>query len=199
MIRFTLALGLISIMLAALSGCGPAAPVAGFVAVPLTAYAPEEVQFSDLSEGNVSSWAWDFDSDGLIDSALQNPKHVYTNPGNYTVSLTVVGPGGNSTAAKSDYLRFEPCPSFANFIAEPVEMEGVHPIQFTDLSIPPSGNITSWAWDFKSDGEIDNTEQNPEHTYLRTGVYSVTLTVTTSECEDTVTKHEYITITGCSH
>ena len=103
MIRFTLALGLISIMLAALSGCGPAAPVAGFVAVPLTAYAPEEVQFSDLSEGNVSSWAWDFDSDGLIDSALQNPKHVYTNPGNYTVSLTVVGPGGKVLAPRVLY------------------------------------------------------------------------------------------------
>jgi PKD repeat protein len=79
-------------------------------------------------------------------------------------------------------------------------MEGRHPIQFTDLSVTDAamGHVTSWAWDFNSDGRIDSNEQNPTHTYTRNGLYSVTLTVITPECEDTLTRHEYIRITGCS-
>jgi PKD repeat protein len=197
MIRAALALVLIPIMLAAFAGCGTAPPEADFSALPLSAYAPEEVQFTDLSEGNVSSWAWDFDGDGVIDSILPNPTQVFANPGNYTVSLTVTGPGGNSTQVKADYIEMVPCPRFADFVADNTVMEGRHPIQFTDLTIPPVGNVTSWAWDFETDGVIDSYEQNPEHTYRTDGDYTVTLTVTTSECDDTLTRHEYIDVSGC--
>jgi len=196
MTRTAAALVVILLVLAALAGCG-SPPKADFSATPLSGYAPEEVQFNDLSEGNVTSWAWDFDGDGVIDSTEQNPVHLFANPGNFTVSLTVTGSGGNSTSVKTDYLHITPCPHFADFVAEPTEMSGRHPIQFTDLSVAPSGNITSWAWDFSSDGRIDSTEQNPTYTYQRNGKYDVTLTVTTPECSDTVTKHGYITVTGC--
>jgi PKD repeat protein len=198
MTRAVLTLGLISLLLAGLSGCGPTAPEAAFSAIPLNGYAPEEVQFTDLSEGNVTSWEWDFDSDGVVDSILQNPTHLFGNPGNYTVSLTVDGSGGNSTEVRVDYLQFIPCPRFADFVADPTEMSGRHPIQFTDLSSSTSGNVTSWKWDFDSDGKIDSTEQNPQHTYNRNGLYAVSLTVTTPECDDTLTKHDYIKVTGCS-
>ncbi len=196
MIRIAAALGLISLVLAGLTGCGDTPPPeAAFGATPLSAYAPERVEFSDLSEGNVTSWAWDFDSDGIIDSTERNPKHNYANPGNYTVTLTVAGSGGNSTEVKTSYLQFEPCPSFANLVSETTTMNGVHPMQFTDLS---TGNITSWEWDFESDGRIDSREQHPKHTYRTNGLYSVTLTVTTEECEDTYTIYDYIKVEGCS-
>ena len=197
MTRMAAALVVILLVLAALAGCGSSPPKAAFSAIPLTGYAPEEVQFSDLSEGNVTSWAWDFNGDGVIDSTDENPIHLFANPGNFTVSLTVTGPGGNNTDVKTDYLRIMACPHFADFVAETTSMSGQHPIQFTDLSVAPSGNITSWAWDFDSNGRIDSTVQNPTYTYARNGKYSVTLTVTTPECSDTLTKHDYITITGC--
>ncbi|MCR9248750.1 MAG: PKD domain-containing protein [bacterium] len=54
---------------------------------------PLTVQFTDLSYSNqpsgITSWAWDFDSDGTIDSTLQNPSHTYTSCGRYDVTLTV--------------------------------------------------------------------------------------------------------------
>nr|WP_319374819.1 PQQ-binding-like beta-propeller repeat protein [uncultured Methanobacterium sp.] len=53
---------------------------------------PLTVQFNDTSLGLITSWAWDFDNDGKIDSTLQNPIYTYTKPGNYTVKLTVTGP-----------------------------------------------------------------------------------------------------------
>jgi len=197
MTRMAAALVVIMLVLAALAGCGSSPPTADFSAMPLTGYAPEQVQFTDLSTGNVTSWAWDFNGDGVIDSAERNPVYLFANPGNYTVSLTVTGPGGNATSTKEGYLSIMPCPRFADFTVSATSMSGRHPLQFTDLSMAPSGNITSWAWDFDSNGRIDSTEQDPSYTYLRNGKYSVTLTVTSTECSDTLTKHEYITVTGC--
>lgn len=199
--RIFVAAALVLISVAGITGCGGSnPPEADFAALPLTGYAPEVVQFTGLSQGNVTSWAWDFNSDGAIDSELQNPVYVFTHPGNYTVSLTVSGADGNDTEVKAEYIELIPCPNFADFIAEPTSMAGRHPIQFTDVSSPDPllGNTTSWEWDFNSDGTIDSTEQNPTYTYIRNGIYSVTLTVTTPGCcEDTLTKHDYITITGC--
>ncbi|HEX6810307.1 MAG TPA: PKD domain-containing protein, partial [Planctomycetota bacterium] len=33
--------------------------------------------FTDRSVGNPTSWAWDFENDGIVDSTLQNPVHTY--------------------------------------------------------------------------------------------------------------------------
>ena len=47
------------------------------------------------------------------------------------------------------------------------------PVQFTDASV---GGVTDWAWDF-GDGTT-STEQNPLHTYVANGKFTVKLTVT---------------------
>ena len=195
MTRLFVIISVVALSLANMVGCGPAAPEADFSASPLGGYAPEDIQFTDLSTGNVTSWQWDFNDDGVLDSTLQNPLQTFINPGNYTVSLVVAGEGGNDTEVKTEYIVITPCPKFAEFIAEPTSMSGRNPIQFTDIS---TGNVTSWSWDFDSDGAIDSNEQNPQHTYTRNGMYSVTLTVSTSECTDTLTKYHHIKITGCS-
>jgi PKD repeat protein len=93
-----------------------------------------------------------------------------------------------------EFVRVVPCPRFADFIAEPTVGVGTTTVQFTDKS---TGNVTSWAWDFESDGIIDSTEQNASHIYSKNGNYTVTLTIATPECSDTITKWDYISITGC--
>ncbi|MBN1620011.1 VCBS repeat-containing protein, partial [candidate division WOR-3 bacterium] len=52
-------------------------------------HAPFTVQFTDMtySKPPASSWAWDFDSDGTIDSYEENPFHTYDVPGIFTVTL----------------------------------------------------------------------------------------------------------------
>ncbi len=155
---------------------------------------PLEVQFTDQSSGNVTAWEWDFNNDGVVDSIEQNPLYTYDNVGNYTISLYVSGRDGNSTEVRTDYIKVIPCPRFADFIAEPTSGAGVTTVQFTDKS---TGNVTAWAWDFESDGVIDSTVQNPTYTYSRNGLYSVTLTITTAICTDTITRWDYINITGC--
>ncbi len=78
-------------------------PVAEFTASPTSGAAPLQVQFTDLSTGQVNAWLWDF-GDGFT-STLQNPTHTYALTGTFTVSFTVIGPGGSNTEVKVDYIQ----------------------------------------------------------------------------------------------
>jgi PKD repeat protein len=82
---------------------GPAQSVDFDGAPQLSGPAPLTVNFTDLSTGNPTAWAWTF-GDGQT-STLQNPPHTYQNPGNYTVSLTVsFATGPPLTATKANYV-----------------------------------------------------------------------------------------------
>ena len=77
-------------------------PVANFSATPTSGTAPLQVQFADASTGSVTSWSWVFGDGGT--STSQNPSHIYSAPGTYTVSLTVSGPGGSNTDTQNGYI-----------------------------------------------------------------------------------------------
>ncbi len=78
-----------------------------FTAAPTTTCAPlEAVTFTDQSVGFPSSWTWDF-GDGTY-SVLQHPRHVYQWPGTYTVTETVRGSCGTSTATKTNLITVNP-------------------------------------------------------------------------------------------
>lgn len=64
------------------------------------------VSFTDLSQQGVN-WLWDF-GDGST-SAAQNPDHIYREPGDYEVTLTVTDVNGCiSTIVKGKYVVFAP-------------------------------------------------------------------------------------------
>lgn len=93
----------------------------------------------------------------------------------------------------ADFIA-EPTPANCQIREEGLSCTGTTTVQFKDKS---TGEITSWAWDFENDGVVDRTEQNPDHTYRTNGNYTISLTITTPDCQDTETKQEYISITGC--
>ena len=76
---------------------------AGFTANPTSGMRPLTVAFSDASSGEVTGWSWNF-GDGTT-STEQNPSHIYSRPGAYTVTLSVAGPGGDDTATRTDYIK----------------------------------------------------------------------------------------------
>ncbi len=150
---------------------GVSQQVANFSASPRTGYHPLEVNFSDLSAGGPTSWAWDFgDGDS---STVRHPTHIYTEKGSYTVTLKVSNDEGSDSITKQAYIIVTaPEPPVAGFSHSPgVGMEPLT-VQFTDQS---SGVPTSWAWDFGDN--TTSSEQHPSHTYLSSGTYTVTLTV----------------------
>jgi GH15 family glucan-1,4-alpha-glucosidase len=57
----------------------------------------DTVQFTDTSEGDITSWSWDF-GDGAT-SSQQNPSHSYSSSGTYTVELQITDSNGNTDTA----------------------------------------------------------------------------------------------------
>ena len=110
-----------------------------------------------LSE-NVVGWLWDFGDGSPLDST-QNPSHVYTEPGDYTVSLKVNNAiGCADSISREAYITIYP--PLANFSANPTfGMSIPHTVFFTDQSTLPD----TWFWDF-GDGST-STAQNPIHSY----------------------------------
>ena len=155
----------------------------------------DQVDFTDISAGNPTSWEWDFEDDGTIDSYVQNPSFYYTEPGTYTVSLTISDGTNTDTETKVDYIYVEQLyvPAEAEFIADQTTVSLGAAIQFTDQSFGPPD---TWAWDFDNDGTVDSNEQNPQYTYTSPGVYTVSLTVENMNGPDTETKVDYITVSG---
>jgi Zn-dependent metalloprotease len=77
-------------------------------------------------------------------------------------------------------------PPIAEFSASPVRGAVPLTVNFTDLSV----GAASLLWDFGDGGT--STLQNPTHTYLNTGAYSPSLTVTNACGSDTEIKTDYI-------
>lgn len=103
----------------------------------------------------------------------------------YINSLT---PGSSDyTADQSAIISIKPQ---INFTAEPKIGFAPLEVQFTTS---PDTDIVGWEWDF-GDGDT-STEQEPVHTYIHEGKYSVSMTVTfANDTEYTLTKKEYITV-----
>jgi PKD repeat protein len=154
---------------------GPAlAPVAEFSAQPLSGAAPLTVNFTDQSTNFPTSWLWDF-GDGDT-STSQHPSHIY-DPGIYTVTLTISNTAGSDTETKPGYVTATGL--MAKFSATPVKGTVPLTVTFSDdsraVGVP---TLTGWDWDFGDGGTA--TAQNPVHTYVQTGTFTVTLTVSNS-------------------
>ena len=81
-------------------------------------------------------------------------------------------------------------PPVADFSADATDVFTGAVVTFTDLS---TNNPTTWDWSF---GDMTaSTEQNPTHTYIEAGVYTVSLTTTNEGGSNTATKTDYMTVT----
>ncbi len=151
---------------------------------------PLSVLFTDTSTGTPSAWNWSF-GDGT-NSTQQNPVHVYSTAGNYTVKLTVTNAEGSNTTTKADYIKVGATPlPVANFWGSPVSGNAPLNVTFKDNS---TGSPTSWNWSF-GDGTY-STIQNPKHTYSTAGNYTVKLTASNAAGNNTRTKASYIKVQG---
>jgi len=91
---------------------------------------------------------------------------------------------------KENYIEvLNPFAVEAQFSATPTE--GTFPliVLFNDNSIGP---ITSWLWDF-GDGNV-STNQNPSHTYITEGKFTIKLKISNEQESDSLTKADLINI-----
>ncbi|MBF0606584.1 MAG: VCBS repeat-containing protein [Magnetococcales bacterium] len=98
---------------------------ADFKASSTTVAVNTPVTFSDLSTGNITSWQWDFENDGVIDSTSQNPTHTYTAPGTYSVNLYVKDSDGKTDYdSKGAYIKVTSATSAGHALGSKVDLNG---------------------------------------------------------------------------
>jgi len=73
-------------------------------------YLGDEVQFTDNSIGEPTTWEWDFQNDGVYDSSEQHPVHIYNAEGIYSVKLKVTRNTAVDTLVKEDLVTVEAIP-----------------------------------------------------------------------------------------
>lgn len=158
-------------------------PDVDFVGDDLNGCHEHTTEFTDLTYPTPVQWQWNFGDEGSLGNttAIQNPVHLFSGPGLYTISLEVESADGcvNDTT-KTDYVEVYALP-YASFLMDP-EVTNIldATISFTDVSV---GDIANWNWSFGTGDQ--STDQNPIYTYEDTGTYTVWLHVTTIHgCED---------------
>jgi PKD repeat protein len=139
----------------------------------------EEMVFTNTTIPGIppTTWyEWDF-GDGIT-STLENPTHLYTAAGTYTVTLTAFNEYISDTY--SMVVEVLPLPA-AGFTYAVDELT----VTFTNTSTA----ATDYLWDFGD--STTSTETNPIHTYAAEGTYTVTLSASgscgTDEFTDWVT------------
>ena len=163
----------------------PERPVAGY---PVTFNA----SLSTPEGGEIVNYTWDFGDENVTTVTSPVINHVYTTPGNYTVTLNVTDSEGLwDTESKSITVRGNPVAKFTYSPERPIMNE---PVTFNaSLSTSDGGTIVSYFWNY-GDG-TNGTGMIVEHTYTTTGNYTVTLTITDSE-ELTGTAQATFTVRG---
>lgn len=162
-------------VVAGVPGGGTPAPVAAFNISPAGGVAPLSISFSDVSTNNPTTYAWDFDGDGIIDWTTKTPPPFnYTIPGTYQASLTVSNGVVSSSATRTISITAPPGP-VANFTASPQSGTAPLAVTFTNTSTS-TAPITSYAWDFGNGTTATTVGPFPKS--YAAGTYTVTLTVT---------------------
>lgn len=136
------------------------------------------VNTSFVNSGTLT-YSWDF-GDGNM-SNEESPKHIYENPGTYSVELVATSDLG-SVASYDALVTIHPLPS-ATMVMDNV-CNGT-PTQFTNLSSISGGSMT-YSWDFGDSNT--STEYQPSHLYDTAGTYSVQMIAASNySCVDTTT------------
>lgn len=144
-------------------------PVAQFRPFDTVKCSGNEIKFVCPFAETGTSYYWDF-GDGS-NATVQQPRHIYTAEGMYTVKLKVALQSGCADSSVQENLirivdpvaKFTMSDSFRN--CPPLI------IQFNNQSV----NGIDEVWDF-GDGSSTN-ERNPSHFYSVAGTYTVSLTV----------------------
>ncbi len=163
-------------------------PVADFTVSDTDICPGTEVQFADASiaDTTLTRWTWDFGDTGT--GTGQNPTHVYTDPGTYTVTLTIRNVNGcESQVVKTALIRVSTPPE-VQFV--PSALSGCAPLTltFNNQTVINTSPVVLWEWDY-GNGQTATTEDGAT-TLVNPGTYTVRLIATDAlGCSDTLTRN----------
>ncbi|MCX6644872.1 MAG: PKD domain-containing protein [bacterium] len=177
-----------------ISDVGGQNPVAIANAVPNPQMANLPISFSgsgsyDPDGGDIQLFEWDWNNDGAYDETGENVNHTWTEPGTFFVQLRVTDDEGQVDIL-DDPLQIEISDgsgqnpvAIANAVPNP-QMANL-PISFSGSGSydPDGGDIQLYEWDWNNDGIFDETGENVDHTWTKSGIFFVQLRVTDDESQ----------------
>jgi len=141
----------------------PELPTADFTVNVTGGVAPLAVGFTDASTGTITSWTWDFENDGTIDSTEPNPTYIYTTAGTYTVNLTATNDAGSNSTVKTDYITIiEQALTSVTVSPDTAEVAQWEAMQFSTTALDQKGQlmediIFNWTSSNETVGTVDET------------------------------------------
>ncbi len=159
-------------------------PQADFLTDVNSGCLPLTVQFENRSSGGPISYKWVFEGGEPNISFEENPSVVYSESGDYKVTLYVANRLGQDSVARESVVsvNFDPT---ASFLID--HQPGTTVASFNSEA---SENGDQFFWDFGDD--TFSNERNPVHDFGTGGQYSVTL-ITRNDCgADTLTNQVLI-------
>lgn len=143
-------------------------------------------------DGTISSWSWDFGDGSLQQTATPAVNHVYRFGQTASVSVTAKSNYGCSGTKLKENIVVVKDSVHAAFSADIKTFCAPNAtVQFTNTSTG-AGTLT-YNWDF-GDGN-NSSAVSPTHTYTARGIYTVKLTVASSEgCTISKIEKDYINV-----
>ena len=142
---------------------------------------------------DVLTFSWDFEYDPStfdVDGTGATPQHVYAESGSYTVALRVTDDDGGVSTVEIAVVTVNDVDPAADFSYSPAAPLVGEQVLFTDASTSYDG--ISWEWDFdvSSGSDLPSTDQNPSYTYDVAGTYTVRLTVSETDGDDSIVEKQ---------
>jgi gliding motility-associated-like protein len=148
------------------------------------------INFTDKStvlSNSIISWEWSFGDNSS--SKLQNPTHIYTSNGSYTVTLkTTTNFGCSNTITKTIIINSKPIVQF-----DLTNSSGCMPLNvvFEDQSTTAVGSSYNWSFGDNTFSSI----KNPTHVYISDGLFTVKqVVVAPGGCSDSLIKTNYVNV-----
>lgn len=156
----------------------------------------QNVTFTNQSNG-ATGFSWTFQGGTPASSLEENPTVLYSNPGDFDVTLSATRDGSTVSLTKKinvvcgqDFCM----PIQAGFSSTKTFVKAGGDVQFTDQT---TGLPTSWEWAFEGGTPETSTDQNPTIVYGSPGFFKVTLKASKVNSTDTKIKEMYLAV-GCN-
>lgn len=131
------------------------------------------IEFINLSTGGITDYKWMFytaDSSIIDSSYRSNPDYTFTQPGVYSVSLTVSGDCGDSTIVREDLLDVRACAEVQWTVNGGPEQDTICGLEPVTIDFTITGSIDSIYWFFSNTDSVrDETSPVTYSSYTAQG------------------------------
>ncbi|MEL7144761.1 MAG: PKD domain-containing protein [Bacteroidota bacterium] len=142
------------------------------------------------NSGDIASYSWDFDGDGLEDSTEPNPTFQFPATGTYEVSLIVATSAGCGNQVARSITLYDPPPSASFDVIGSNFCIGDN-ILFSNLtSAAGLEDIVTYLWDFN--GEGTSTLADPVFAFSSAGTKTITLQALIPGCSSEAISREVL-------